>query len=295
MPGSKEIRTKIKSVQNTRKITKAMEMVAASKMRRAQERMRMARPYGEKIRNVAAHMSRANPEYRHPFLVARDTVKRVGIIVVTTDKGLCGGLNTNVLRVALNNIRDWESQGEDIEACAIGNKGLGFLQRLGANVVSQVTGLGDRPNMERLIGAVKIMLDGYMDDRFDRLMIFYTRFINTMKQEPVMEQLLPLAGSSFALHDGGQSVTPAGAWDYIYEPDPESVLSQVLTRYVEALIYQAVAENMASEQSARMVAMKSASDNAGSVIDELTLAYNKARQAAITKELAEIVGGAAAV
>jgi F-type H+-transporting ATPase subunit gamma len=295
MPGSKEIRTKIKSVQNTRKITKAMEMVAASKMRKAQERMRMARPYGEKIRNVAAHMSRANPEYRHPFLVHRDSVKRVGIIVVTTDKGLCGGLNTNVLRIALNHIREWQAQGEQIEACAIGNKGLGFLQRLGADVVSQVTGLGDRPHMERLIGAVKIMLDGYMEDRFDRLMIFYTRFINTMKQEPVMEQLLPLAGSSFALENGGQTVTPGGAWDYIYEPDPETVLNQVLTRYIEALIYQAVAENMASEQSARMVAMKSASDNAGSVIDELTLAYNKARQAAITKELAEIVGGAAAV
>ncbi len=295
MAGSKEIRTKIKSVQNTRKITKAMEMVAASKMRKAQERMRMARPYGEKIRNVAAHMSRANPEYRHPFLVHRDSVKRVGVIVITTDKGLCGGLNTNVLRIALNHIREWQAQGEQIEACAIGNKGLGFLQRLGANVVSQVTGLGDRPNLERLIGAVKIMLDGYMEDRFDRLMIFYTRFINTMKQEPVMEQLLPLAGSSFALENGGQTVTPAGAWDYIYEPDPETVLNQVLTRYIEALIYQAVAENMASEQSARMVAMKSASDNAGNVIDELTLAYNKARQAAITKELAEIVGGAAAV
>ena len=295
MAGSKEIRTKIKSVQNTRKITKAMEMVAASKMRKAQERMRMARPYGEKIRNVAAHLSRANPEYRHPFLIARDTVKRVGIIVVTTDKGLCGGLNTNVLRVALNHIREWEAQGEQIEACAIGNKGFGFLQRLGASVVSHVTGLGDRPQMERLIGAVKVMLDGYREDRFDRLMIFYTRFINTMKQEPVMEQLLPLAGSSFALNNGGQAVTPSGAWDYVYEPEPESVLNQVLTRYIEALIYQAVAENMASEQSARMVAMKSASDNAGNVIDELTLAYNKARQAAITKELAEIVGGAAAV
>ncbi len=295
MPGSKEIRTKIKSVQNTRKITKAMEMVAASKMRRAQERMRMARPYGEKIRNVAAHISRANPEYRHPFLVERDTVKRVGIIVVTTDKGLCGGLNTNVLRLALNHIREWEAQGEDIEACAIGNKGLGFLQRLGVKIASQVTGLGDRPQMDRLIGAVKVMLDGYMADRFDRLLIFYTRFLNTMKQEPVMEQLLPLAGSAFALQNGGESVTPPGAWDYIYEPEPETVLNQVLTRYVEALIYQSVAENMASEQSARMVAMKAASDNAGSVIDELTLVYNKSRQASITKELAEIVGGAAAV
>ena len=295
MPGSKEIRTKIKSVQNTRKITKAMEMVAASKMRKAQERMRMARPYGEKIRNVAAHISRANPEYRHPFLVERDTVKRVGIIVVTTDKGLCGGLNTNVLRLALNHIREWEAQGEEIEACAIGNKGLGFLQRLGVKVVSQVAGLGDRPQMDRLIGAVKIMLDGYIADRFDRLLIFYTRFINTMKQEPVMEQLLPLAGGAFALDNGGQSVTPAGAWDYVYEPDPESVLNPVLTRYIEALIFQGVAENMASEQSARMVAMKAASDNAGNVIDELTLIYNKSRQASITKELAEIVGGASAV
>jgi F-type H+-transporting ATPase subunit gamma len=295
MPGSKEIRTKIKSVQNTRKITKAMEMVAASKMRRAQERMRMARPYGEKIRNVAAHISRANPEYRHPFIVERDTVKRVGIIVVTADKGLCGGLNTNVLRLALQKIREWQTQGEDIEACAIGNKALGFMQRLGASIVSQATGLGDRPHMEKLIGAVKVMLDGYTADRFDRLMIFYTRFINTMKQEPVMEQLLPLSAEHIAISRESGSVTPTGTWDYIYEPDAEAVLNQVLTRYIEALIYQAVAENMASEQSARMVAMKSASDNAGNVIDELTLIYNKSRQASITKELSEIVGGAAAV
>ena len=294
MPGSKEIRTKIKSVQNTRKITKAMEMVAASKMRRAQERMRAARPYGEKIRNVAAHISHANPEYRHPFLVERDSVKRVGIIVVTADKGLCGGLNTNVLRLALGRIREWETEGEDIEACAIGGKGLGFLQRLGVNVVSQVTGLGDRPHMERLIGAVKIMLDGYIADRFDRLVIFYTRFLNTMKQEPVMEQLLPLSAEHITVAESG-SATPLGTWDYIYEPDAAVVLEQALTRYIEALIYQSVAENMASEQSARMVAMKSASDNAGNVIDELTLVYNKSRQASITKELSEIVGGAAAV
>jgi len=287
MPGSKEIRTKIKSVQNTRKITKAMEMVAASKMRRAQERMRTARPYGEKIRNVAANISHANPEYRHPFVVARDTVKRVGMIVVTADKGLCGGLNTNVLRLALNRIKEWEAQGEELEVCAIGSKGLGFMQRLGARVVSHVTGLGDRPHMEKLIGAVKVMLDGYTEDRFDRLMIFYTKFINTMKQEPVMEQLLPLTGDALGV--------PGGSWDYIYEPDAKAVLDQVMTRYIEALIYQAVAENMASEQSARMVAMKSASDNAGNVIDELTLVYNKSRQASITKELSEIVGGAAAV
>ena len=287
MAGSKEIRTKIKSVQNTRKITKAMEMVAASKMRRAQERMRTSRPYAEKIRNVAAHISHANPEYRHPFLVERDSVKRIGLIVVTTDKGLCGGLNTNALRIALNKIKEWEAQGEEVEVCALGNKGLGFMQRLGANVVSQVTGLGDKPHMEKLIGALKIMLDGYTQDRFDRLMIVYTRFVNTMKQEPVVEQLLPLTGETLG--------APEGAWDYIYEPDAKAVLDQVLTRYVEALIYQGVAENMASEQSARMVAMKAASDNAGNVIDELTLIYNKTRQASITKELSEIVGGAAAV
>jgi F-type H+-transporting ATPase subunit gamma len=287
MAGSKEIKTKIKSVQNTRKITKAMEMVAASKMRRAQERTRAARPYAEKIRNVAAHLSHANPEYRHPYLITRDTVKKVGIIVVTADKGLCGGLNTNVLRMALAKMREWEAQGESFEVCCIGNKGLGFMQRLGANVVSHVVGLGDKPHMERLIGALKIMLDGYIEDRFDRLQIFYTKFVNTMKQEPVMEQLLPLSGERLG--------APEGSWDYIYEPDAKSVLDQTLTRYIEALIYQSVTENMASEQSARMVAMKAASDNAGSVIDELTLIYNKSRQAAITKELSEIVAGAAAV
>ena len=287
MAGSKEIKTKIKSVQNTRKITKAMEMVAASKMRKAQERTRTARPYAEKIRNIAAHLSHANPEYRHPYLVTRDTVKKVGIIVVTADKGLCGGLNTNVLRMALATMREWESQGESFEVCCIGNKGLGFMQRLGANVVSHVVGLGDKPHMERLIGALKIMLDGYTEDRFDRLEIFYTKFVNTMKQEAVMEQLLPLSGERLG--------APEGSWDYIYEPDAKSVLDQTLTRYIEALIYQSVTENMASEQSARMVAMKAASDNAGSVIDELTLIYNKSRQAAITKELSEIVAGAAAV
>jgi F-type H+-transporting ATPase subunit gamma len=287
MPGTKEIRMKIRSVQNTRKITKAMEMVAASKMRRAQERMRAARPYGDKIRNVAAHISHANPEYRHPFLVSRDTVKRVGIIVVTTDKGLCGALNTNVLRMALGKIKEWQSEGEEIDVCCIGNKSLGFMQRLGANIVSQATQLGDRPQMERLIGALKVMLDGYTADRFDRLMIFYTRFINTMKQEPVMEQLLPLSGELLG--------APETVWDYLYEPEAKGVLEQVLTRYIEAVIYQAVAENMASEQSARMVAMKAASDNAATLIDELTLIYNKNRQAAITKEISEIVGGAAAV
>ena len=287
MAGTKEIRTKIKSVQNTRKITKAMEMVAASKMRRAQQRMRAARPYSEKIRNVAAHISHANPEYRHPFLVERDTVKRVGIITITTDKGLCGALNTNILRMVLNHYKQWLSEGEEIDVCCIGGKGLGFMQRLGANIVSQAAGLGDRPKLENLIGAVKVMLDGYTEDRFDRVLIFYTRFINTMKQEPVMEQLLPLSGERLG--------APEGTWDYIYEPEAKSVLEQVLTRYIEAVVFQAVSENMASEQSARMVAMKSASDNAATLIDELTLIYNKSRQAAITKELSEIVGGAAAV
>jgi F-type H+-transporting ATPase subunit gamma len=287
MPGTKEIRVKIKSVQNTRKITKAMEMVAASKMRKAQDRMRHARPYAEKIRNVAAHLSHANPEYRHPFLVDRDSVKRVGLIVVTTDKGLCGALNTNVLRLVLNQYKEWRAQGEEIEVCALGNKGLGFMQRLGANIVSQAVQLGDRPQMEKLIGAVKVMLDGYTNDRFDRLLIAYTRFVNTMKQEPVVEQLLPLAGDKLG--------APEGAWDYLYEPDARVVLDQVLTRYIESIIFQAVAENMASEQSARMVAMKAASDNAKTLIEDLTLVYNKNRQAAITKELSEIVGGAAAV
>jgi len=287
MPGTKEIRMKIRSVQNTRKITKAMEMVAASKMRKAQERMRHARPYGEKIRNVAAHISHANPEYRHPFLVSRDTVKRVGLIVITTDKGLCGALNTNLLRMVLAQYKEWQTQGEEADVCAIGNKGLGFMQRLGANIVSQVVQLGDRPQMVSIIGAVKVMLDAYTSDRFDRLMLGYTRFINTMKQEPVLEQLLPLSGERLGV--------PETVWDYIYEPEARGVLDQVMTRYIEALIYQAVSENMASEQSARMVAMKAASDNAATLIDELTLIYNKNRQAAITKELSEIVGGAAAV
>jgi F-type H+-transporting ATPase subunit gamma len=287
MPGTKEIRVKIKSVQNTRKITKAMEMVAASKMRKAQERMRHARPYGEKIRTVAAHISHANPEYRHPFLVDRDSVKRVGLIVITTDKGLCGAMNTNVLRLVLNQYKEWQAQGEEMETSCLGNKGLGFMQRIGANIVSHAVQLGDRPQMDKLIGAVKIMLDGYVQDRFDRLLIAYTRFINTMKQEPVIEQLLPLSGERMG--------APETVWDYIYEPEARAVLDQVMTRYIEAIIFQAVAENMASEQSARMVAMKSASDNAATLIDELTLIYNKNRQASITKELSEIVGGAAAV
>jgi F-type H+-transporting ATPase subunit gamma len=287
MPGTKEIRVKIKSVQNTWKITKAMEMVAASKMRKAQERMRHARPYGEKIRNVAAHISHANPEYRHPFLVSRDSVKRVGLIVITTDKGLCGALNTNLLRMVLNQYKAWQTEGEEIDVCCVGNKGFGFMQRLGANIVSHAIQIGDRPQMEKLIGTIKVMLDGYTKDRFDRLLIGYTRFLNTMKQEPVLEQLLPLSGERLG--------APETVWDYLYEPEAKAVLDQVMTRYIEAIIFQAVAENMASEQSARMVAMKAASDNARDLIDELTLIYNKNRQAGITKELSEIVGGAAAV
>ncbi|HEX6155953.1 MAG TPA: F0F1 ATP synthase subunit gamma [Burkholderiales bacterium] len=287
MPGTKEIRVKIKSVQNTRKITKAMEMVAASKMRKAQERMRHARPYAEKIRNVAAHISHANPEYKHPALVERDTVKRLSIIVITTDKGLCGALNTNLLRPVLTQYKEWQAQGEDIEVCALGNKGLGFMQRLGAKIVSQATQLGDRAQLEKLIGPIKVITDAFMAGHTDRVMIAYNRFVNTMKQEPVIEQLLPLSGERLG--------APDSTWDYIYEPDAKIVLDQVLRRYVEVIILQALAENMASEQSARMVAMKAASDNAATLIDELTLVYNKNRQAAITKELSEIVGGAAAV
>ena len=289
MPGTKEIRLKIRSVQNTRKITKAMEMVAASKMRKAQDRMRHARPYGEKIRNVAAHISHANPEYRHPFLLDRDTVKRVGIIIITTDKGLCGALNTNLLRMVLAQYKQWQAEGEEIEVCTLGNRGLGFMQRLGAKIISQAVQLGDRPQMEKLIGAVKVMLDGYTSNRFDRLMLAYNRFINTMKQEPVIEQLLPLPAKQL------EADKTAHAWDYLYEPDAATVIDELLVRYVEALIYQAVAENLASEQSARMVAMKSASDNAGNVIGELKLLYNKNRQSAITTEISEIVSGAAAV
>ncbi|MEY3973713.1 MAG: hypothetical protein RIS59_74 [Pseudomonadota bacterium] len=289
MPGSKEIRTKIKSVQNTRKITKAMEMVAASKMRKAQERMRHARPYGDKVRNIAAHLAQANPEYRHPYLVPHGPLKNVGLIVVTTDKGLCGGLNTNVLRLVTNRLRELERTGVGVRATAIGNKGFGFLSRIGAKVVSHVVQLGDTPHLERLIGPVKLQLDAYERGEIDAVYLAYTRFINTMKQEPVIEQLLPLDPSRL------QEDSRDYSWDYLYEPDAQAVLDELLVRYVEAVVYQAVAENMASEQSARMVAMKAASDNAKKVIGDLQLSYNKARQAAITKELSEIVGGAAAV
>lgn len=289
MAGSKEIRTKIKSVQNTRKITKAMEMVAASKMRKAQERMRHSRPYADKVRNIAAHLADANPEYRHPFLVVREEQRNVGVIVVTTDKGLCGGLNTNVLRAVTNKLRELERGGASVQVTAIGNKGFGFLQRIGAKVVSHLVQLGDTPHLDRLIGPVRVQLEAYERGEIDAVYLAYTRFINTMKQEPVLEQLLPLSTERL------QEDTREYSWDYLYEPDAQAVLDDLLLRYIESIVYQAVAENMASEQSARMVAMKSASDNAKKVIDELQLSYNKARQAAITKELSEIVGGAAAV
>ena len=294
MAGMKEIRGKIKSVQNTRKITKAMEMVAASKMRRAQERMRAARPYADKVRDIAAHMSRSTPEYRHPFMVSNDGAKTAGIILVTTDKGLCGGMNTNVLRASLLKFKELEGQGKTIEATAIGSKGLGFLNRLRAKVASNVVHLGDTPHLEKLIGAVKVQLDMYSEGKISAVYLAYTRFVNTMKQEAVIEQLLPLSADQFERKED-EGTTPNTSWDYIYEPDAQAVVDELLVRYVEALVYQAVAENMASEQSARMVAMKAASDNAKTVINELQLVYNKSRQAAITKELSEIVGGAAAV
>jgi F-type H+-transporting ATPase subunit gamma len=291
MAAGKEIRGKIKSVENTKKITKAMEMVAASKMRKAQERMRAARPYSEKIRNITANLAAANPEYTHAFMArAGDAqAKAVGFIVVTTDKGLCGGMNTNVLRQVTQKIRELETAGKRIEVVAIGNKGLGFLNRMGAKVVSSVTQIGDTPHLDKLIGPLKVMLDAYQDGHLGAVYLCYTRFINTMRQEPVVEQLLPLPAKAMEADAGGH------AWDYIYEPDAQVVIDELLMRYVEALIYQSVAENLASEQSARMVAMKSASDNAGSVIGELKLVYNKTRQAAITKELSEIVSGAAAI
>ncbi|OGQ51038.1 MAG: F0F1 ATP synthase subunit gamma [Deltaproteobacteria bacterium RIFCSPLOWO2_02_FULL_53_8] len=289
MAVGKEIRGKIKSVENTKKITKAMEMVAASKMRKAQERMRAARPYSDKIRNIASNLAQANPEYTHPFLVKQDKAKTVGIIVVTTDKGLCGGLNTNALRLVTTKLRELDGQGVKIEAVAIGNKGLGFLNRIGARVVSHAIQIGDTPHLDKLIGPVKVLLDAYQEGKLDAVYLVYTKFINTMKQEPMLEQLLPLSADRLQGDKGSHS------WDYIYEPDAQTVIDELLVRYVEALIYQAVAENLASEQSARMVAMKSASDNAGNVIGELKLIYNKTRQAAITKELSEIVAGAAAV
>ena len=289
MASSKEIRGKIKSVENTKKITKAMEMVAASKMRKAQERMRSARPYAEKIGNIAAELAKANPEYRHPFLVKNEKATAAGMVVVTTDKGLCGGLNTNLLRAATAKLKELESAGQKTDVVAIGGKGFGFMNRIGAKVVAHATQLGDQPHIETLIGPVKVLLDAYAEGKLSAVYLCYTKFINTMKQEVVVQQLLPLKASEMATEK------PAHSWDYLYEPDAATVINELLVRYSEALVFQAVAENMASEQSARMVAMKAATDNAGTLIGELKLVYNKTRQAAITKELSEIVSGAAAV
>ena len=292
MAVGKEIRGKIKSVENTKKITKAMEMVAASKMRKAQERMRQARPYSDKVRNIAANLSQANPEYRSPYMREGGASKVAGFVLVTTDKGLCGGLNTNILRALTQRMKDAQAQGQAVEVVAIGNKGFGFMNRIGGKVVSHAVQLGDTPQLEKLIGPVKVMLDAFVAGKVDSVHLCYTKFINTMKQEPVIEQLLPLSAERLAQSEAEKSQY---GWDYLYEPDAPTVIDDLLTRYIEALVYQAVAENMASEQSARMVAMKAATDNAGTLIGELKLVYNKTRQAAITKELSEIVGGAAAV
>ena len=287
MAGGKEIRNKIKSIQNTQKITKAMEMVAASKMRRAQERMQLARPYAEKMRNVIAHLAQANLEYKHSFTPERD-VKRVGFIIVSSDRGLCGGLNINLFRETVNALSDWQDRGAEIDVTTIGSKSLGFFRRIGSNVVSEATRLGDAPQLTELIGAMKVMLDAYTDGRIDRLYLVHNQFISTMSQQPKVEQLLPTHAD-----EPDESLTRH--WDYLYEPDARDVVDALMTRYVESLIYQGVVENIACEMAARMVAMKSASDNAGDLIDELQLVYNKARQASITQEISEIVSGAAAV
>ena len=289
MPGSKEIRNKIKSVQNTRKITKAMEMVAASKMRRAQERMRAGRPYVEKVRAICANLSHATPEFVHPYMTRRKEVKRIGLIVVTSDKGLCGGLNTNLLRQVVTRVKEWEAAGASVQVTAFGNKGFGFFSRMGLKVVSHVIGLGDAPQLGTLIGPVKVQLDAFAAGELDAVFLASNQFVNTMKQDPTVMELLPLTDERLERTD------PNHDWDYLYEPNAEVVLSELLTRYLESVVFQAVAENMACEQSARMVAMKAASDNAKQLIESLQLSYNKARQAAITKELSEIVGGAAAV
>ena len=299
MAGIKEIRTKIKSVQNTRKITKAMEMVAASKMRKAQDRMRTGRPYATKVRAIASHLMQANPDYTHPYMVERQKLSSVGVVLVTTDKGLCGGLNTNISRLALARIKEFEQQGVRVQATAFGTKGLGLLNRVGVNVVSSEVQLGDAPNLERLIGAIKVQLDDFIDGKIDAVYLATSRFVNTMKQDPSFIRLLPLpSGLEDPFQTGAQdedALQSQYGWDYLYEPDSQTVIDELLLRYVEGLVYQAVAENMASEQSARMVAMKAASDNAKKVIGDLQLVYNKTRQAAITKEISEIVGGAAAV
>ena len=287
MAGGKEIRGKIRSIQNTQKITRAMEMVAASKMRKAQERMRKARPYAEKMRKVIAHVSAAHLEYTHPYLIEREQVRRVGYIVISTDRGLCGGLNSNLFRKLVREMDEWREKSIEIDLCTIGNKGAMFFKRFGSNIVAQATHLGDEPAIEDLIGTIKVMLDSYNEEQIDRLFLAYNDFVNSMTQSPTIEQLLP--------REESDEEEVKHYWDYLYEPDAKGVLDELMTRYIESLVYQGVAENVASEQAARMVAMKAASDNAGNLIDELQLAYNKARQAAITQELSEIVGGAAAV
>jgi F-type H+-transporting ATPase subunit gamma len=285
----KEIRKQIKSIQNTQKITRAMEMVAASKMRRAQERMQSARPYAQKIRNVIRHLHYAYPEYRHPFTLEREP-KRVGFIIVSSDRGLCGGLNTNLLRTTLGAMQDWTQKKMTVDVCTIGGKGFAFMKRMGASIVSHVSHLGDTPRLEDLIGTIKVVLDAYIEGNLDRVFLVYNRFVSTMSQQAFVEQLLPLPPA-----EQDEEERLRHHWDYIYEPDSKEVLDDLLTRYIEARVYRAVVENLSCEQAARMVAMKSASDNAGALIDELKLRYNKARQAAITQEISEIVGGAAAV
>ena len=286
MPGTKEIRTKIASVKSTQKITKAMEMVAASKMRRAQDRMRLSRPYAEKIRVVIGHLNKANPDYKHPFLVEREP-KSVGIIVVSSDRGLCGALNTNVFKSTLMLMREWQGKGAKVNLCLLGSKGVAFFRRLGTPILASVTGLGDKPHVKALLGSVKVMLDAYRDGAIDRLFIVNAEFVNTMTQKPAVTQLLPVQ----TIDEGDLQ----DMWDYIYEPNAADILDGVLMRYIESQVYRGAVESVACEMAARMVAMKAASDNAGKLIGDLQLVYNKARQAAITKELAEIVGGAAAV
>jgi F-type H+-transporting ATPase subunit gamma len=287
MAVGKEIRTKIKSIQNTQKITRAMEMVAASKMRKAQQRMQASRPYAQKMRAVIGHLSQAHPEYRHPYLLERESVKRVGLIVITSDRGLCGGLNTNLLKTTVTTIREWREKGVEVDLCLIGQKGISFLKRLG-NVRSQASQLGDAPGVNDLIGSVKVMLDAFDEGELDRIDVIYNEFVNTMTQQPCVDQLVPIQADE-------TDEELKHHWDYLYEPEAKDVLTELLVRYVESQVYQGVVENIACEQAARMVAMKAASDNAGTLINDLQLVYNKARQAAITQEISEIVGGAAAV
>jgi len=287
MASAKEVRTKIASIKNTQKITKAMEMVAASKMRKAQERMKAARPYAEKIRIVIAHLGHANPEYKHSYLAEREEIERVGVIIISSDRGLCGGLNSNLFRDTLNRMKEWDDKDIGIDMCLVGTKAVGFFNRIGGSIIGQSTHLGDKPTVDVLIGTVKIMLDAFNEGKIDRLYLISNKFVNSMTQEPMSEQILPVQASD--------EDELKHHWDYIYEPDAKEVLDHLLTRYIESLVYQGVVENIACEQAARMVAMKSASDNAGTLIDDLQLVYNKARQAAITQELSEIVSGAAAV